>query len=356
MKVENKPLAVLARETLERNIFKGTLTGYLPPERVLCEQLGVSRPVLREALAGLQQNGRIALEGRRRRILEKTSLENSRPLNSVRMICQNTEDMSESEIIQTQAFLAETLAAEQIEFHIHHSHGCFIKNADRYLESLTANYPYALWILYRSTPDIQMWFYKTKTPAIVLGSLYNSIRLPNIDTAYANICRHAAGLLTGRGHRHAALIRDSRHLPGDQISIKSFEREWLSHPDQRLTMEEHDGSRESICKAVNRLLSLPNRPTAWFIFGGRTYLTASSQLALHQLRCGQNIHLLCRDSDPCFSSIVPPPAYYHRNTGKLKTRLYKMAVSMLNNTDGNPRPVYIEAEFKDGKSLGTLPA
>jgi DNA-binding transcriptional regulator YhcF (GntR family) len=275
MKVKTKPLAILARETLEKNIRNGTLSGQLPPERVLCEQLGISRPVLREALNSLQDDGRIAIEGRRRRICQKSHLKNSEPLTSVHMLCQNTEDMIENEIIQTQAFLAETLAAEHIEFHFHHSRGCFVKNADRFLEPLTRTNPNALWILYRSTPDMQAWFCDSKIPAIVLGSLYNGIRLPNIDTDYANICRHATGLLTGRGHRHAALIRNSTLLPGDQISMKSFESEWNSRPDRQLTTAEHDGSTESICKAVDRLLALSNRPTAWFIFGGRPYLTVS---------------------------------------------------------------------------------
>lgn len=355
MKVKTKPLAILARETLEKNIRNGTLSGQLPPERVLCEQLGISRPVLREALTGLQKDRLIVLEGQHRCICKKQPLKTGAPLSSVYMLCQTTEDMVENEIIQTQAFLAEALAAEHIEFHFLHSRGCFVKNAGRFLEPLTETHPHALWILYRSTPDIQKWFSEKKLPAIVLGSLYNGICLPNIDTDYANICRHATGLLTGRGHRHAALIRNSTLLPGDQVSTKSFEREWLSRPDRRLTTAEHDGSTESICKAVDRLLSLSNRPTAWFVFGGRPYLTVSSQLALHQLRCGQDIHLLCRDSDSYFSSVVPSAACYQRNTDKLKIRLYKMSLSMLNHSAGTQRPVRIAAEFHDGKSLGRLP-
>lgn len=356
MKIKPQNLATLAHKSIQEAISRNQFDKYLPPERQLSESLGVSRPVLRHALAELKKNGIIRLTGKRYHIIAPQQRIQKKVVTHVRLLCRRTWESQANELMQTWEYLATELAKDHLEFHLQPSPICYATNPEKHLKQLTESCPDTCWVLFRTTAAIQKWFDHSKLPAIVLGGTYSGIRLPRIDTDYESICRHAAGLLATRGHQRIAIIKRNALLPGDQESLDSFIKKQGDNTI-KITIMEHDGTRESVGKNVDRLLVMKNVPTAWFIFGQFPYyFTVSSRLAQHGFKVGKDIHLICRDFDPYFNLLYPTVACYRRNIDRLKKKLFRMISTTADGGIPRPRASTIIADFIDGESLGSVDA
>jgi hypothetical protein len=352
MKIQRERLHTAAVRAIRQMIGEGAIGPALPSERTLSTQLGISRPVLREALAELENAGELVWRGKRRCLAADRKRRKPRPAR-ICLLCRHGWEVDGNETVMLREHAAHSLGHDGLDIEVAAAPACFGPNPARLLQQITEARPRTLWVLFRSTPQIQSWFLESGLPVLVLGGCHPGIDLPNLDTDYFGVCRHAAGLLIARGRTGVAIIKTETDLPGDRRSLAGFTQGWtLTGGRKAPVLVTHNRETGSICRAVDRLTARRDAPGVWLVFGARTYLTVAARLAEHRLRVGRDIHLLCRDSDPYFELIVPTVAHYRRDSTRLKRRFLQ---SIRAFRDGAAPPAShqpIPAEFVDGDSLG----
>src|SRR5262249_36624263 len=124
------------------------------------------------------------------------------------------------------------------------------------LEGLVNEKSVACWNLFRATPQMLTWFSERGLPVVVAGSSHPRLRLPSVDLDQRATCRHAAGTLLAKGHRHIALFIETIRCPGDEESKQGFLEAAKAMPgiNPRVTIAEHNGTVAGICSKVDSLL------------------------------------------------------------------------------------------------------
>lgn len=351
-------MGVQTAEVLRRAIEAGEFDDVLPPERRLSEDLGVSRPILRDALTRLEREGRIERKGRRRFVAGQGSPKTrGRDIRCVRLLISDARSVLDNEAVALQEFLAERLHEMGVGFRVEPAPACFRSDPARHLTALTKSMPSTLWILLRSTAAMQHWFQSVGPAAVVCGSCHPGVNLPSVDADYAAICRHAAGLLLRRGHRCVAVLAPRVKLPGDAEGLRGF-REGIhraSPPGVRLECLTHSGDRTTIGVVLNRAMVHSERPTALLVFGSLSYLSAASHLARRGLGIGSDVSLICRDYDPFLDEMLPSVAHYRRDTPRFRKQILAAIRNALEGAPGPRGARRVMAEFHPGESLGARP-
>jgi hypothetical protein len=351
MKIQRESLHTAAVRVIRQLIGERAIGPALPSERTLSTQLGISRPVLREALAELESAGELVWRGNRRCPAADAKRRKPRP-GRICLLCRHDGEVDGNEMVMLREHAAHSLGHDGLDIGVAAAPACFGPNPARLLQQITEARPHTLWVLFRSTPQIQSWFLESGLPVLVLGGCHPGIDLPNLDTDFFGVCRHAAGLLIARGHTGVAIIKTETDLPGDRKSLAGFTRGWtLTDGRKAPVLVTHNRETGSICRVVDRLTARPDAPGVWLVFGARTYFTVAAKLAEHRLRVGRDIHLLCRDSDPYFEFIVPTVAHYRRDATRIRRRFMQFIQAFQNGETTKRFHYEIPAEFVNGDSL-----
>ena len=171
------------------------------------------------------------------------------------------------------------------------------------------------WVIGSTTLPMQRWMTQHGLPVIVSG-LHPGVELPSMNLDYHGAGRHAAGVILARGHRRAAVLASNRGLPALHVGASELARGFCDAyaASSRAHLEPivavHSGETHDVCRILNRLLDLPDRPTALIIGDSATFLIAITHLAQRQVRIPQEMSLIVVEDEPYFSRILPPPAHY----------------------------------------------
>lgn len=193
MTLRRPTLASVAAAQIRQSIEDGEWGDRLPGGRELAKALGISRPVVYQALKELEATGLLVGATKTARAVRRPDAAYRAPATKVVFLSPyNAEELEE-----LPARLAPRLAREladdglRLEF-------ARLANADRgasprSLDSLRRSHNPRAWILYRCSPSIQEWFAERALPCLVIGSRPEGLALPRIDVDYAAAARHLAG-------------------------------------------------------------------------------------------------------------------------------------------------------------------
>lgn len=342
---------------LRAEIDRGVWSEWLPGERTLTETLQVSRKTLRKALAQLQREGRVvAVHGQGNRITSRPTAATAGGQGEP-AIALLTPDPLERMRPYTSLWVShlKTLLIEKgARLRAFDGRKFFTQHPAKALEKLRAQHPADCWLLANSTEATQRWFAENAIPCVVAGSCHPGIDLPHADLDHYALCRHAAGVLLGAGHRHVALLNERSGRAGDVESEAGFiagVRE-SPHPEARPLVIHHEHSPASLGKAVQRLLEMPNPPTALLLSNGASYLTVTSVLAQRGLRVPQDVSVVSRDDEPFFEFLVPTPTRYATSHHAFAKKLLKPLLQLLSGEAIVPRATRILPAYTKGGSLG----
>jgi LacI family transcriptional regulator len=178
-----------------------------------------------------------------------------------------------------------------------------------------------------------------------------------VDLDHRALCRHAAGVLLGLGHRRIALIAERTRRAGDVASELGFIEGIRAspHPDAEPIVVWHEPSVESVSTALRRLTE-HRKPTALLVANPYFYLTITSRLAQMGWRIPQDVSVLSRDEDPFLSFLLPLPARYTIPAHVFARRLLRPVLEFIETGSVSTRSVSIMPQFIRGDSIAPLGA
>ncbi|HPA17729.1 MAG TPA: substrate-binding domain-containing protein [Verrucomicrobiae bacterium] len=346
------PLAARAAVALRAALRRGEWEGWLPGERALSERLGVSRPTLRAALAELWRQGWVDVaQGRRRRILRGGGGSVRRRVVAL-LAPVPLEDLP-AQVIFWIDRLRERLEADGWQMETHCDRACYSGRPERALELRVISANAGVWLLLRTTGRAQQWFVRRGVPCVLSGTCHEGIDLPAVDADLRAVCRHAAGLLLGRGHRRIALLMHQGGQAGDAASEVGFMEAFggVRHAGAEAAVVRHDGSNVGVRKCLERLLRHGDRPTALIVARSAPALLVLTHLQRLGFRVPRDVSLIARDDDHFLEDTSPEMTRYRYDPMLHARRLFRMVIE---SAGGAPRPrqAYGMARLIEGETLG----
>ncbi len=345
------PLEVAAY--LRKRLQRGDWARHLPGELGLARELQVGRNTIRAALTVLEKEGLLrTATGRRRELM--TPVKQVRPkLGKVAIMLMPSpwHTLPPSTLLWMDA-LRSRLQGSGWQLQMLVDAAAFRRAPTAALESLTAQHPSAVWILFRSTAAMQRWFEKREVCTVVAGSCHAGVRLPQVDTDFRATARHAAARLLGLGHRHLAVLAPAVSFAGDDESLVGF-REGAG--DARLQIHLCNDSKASVIKALRSMLSSSPRPTALFVFQAGHAATALTYLSQQGIRVPAQMSLLSRDHELFLTHLVPEPARYERQPEVFAKKLAHLVTALGDGVPPKKAQHLLMPTFVRGETLGGAP-
>lgn len=344
---------------LNAQIENGEWHDWLPSERSLCDLLQVSRNTLRAALAQMKHEERIRpVHGAGNQILRVKGAATNRPrAHDVALLTpepiERLRPMQSLWIDDMRALLSE----RGMRLRVFHGHHYFAANPGPSLQKLVTRNPHGCWILMLANETVQRWFGKNAIPCIVAGSTYAGLDLPFRDLDHRAMCRHAAGVLLGLGHRRLVMLAQKSRRAGDLESEAGFVEgvKQSRHDDAQAVVIYHDETVGSVAHAVRRIVKMEPPPTALLVVHPHYYLAVASRLAQLGVRIPEDMAMISRDDDPFLSFIVPVPARYVVSPHLMAKSLLRPVLELLDGNAVTQRASLIMPEFLRGESV-TAPA
>lgn len=342
-------------EILRAEIEQGNWSEWLPSERALCKKYQVSRNTLRAALERMKRDRIIrAMHGSGNQILAQPKRKVRQP--EIRDVALLTREGLER-LRPTQSIMIDELRAMLGEhgcrLHVFHGAQFFRANPGPALRKLLIQNPHSCWILLRSSAPIQKWFSENYPRCVVAGSVHAGLKLAHRDLDHRAICRHAAGLLLGLGHRRLALVVSKPPMAGDLESevgmLEAIRHSPRAGADSIIC--QHDGTVAGIGLALRRLMMQREPPTALLVANAYHYLAISSYLTQLGLRVPQDVSVISRDDDLFLSYLVPSPARYVTNPHAFAKLLQRSVLEILESGQAMQQEIKLMPDFIRGESV-----
>lgn len=345
-------LVSLTAQSLRESMQAGHWHGHLPGERELCERLQVSRHTLRAALHELERDGFLEVTNRqRRRIKIAVKAKEAAHARVIALISPRPLlEMSPSTVVMVDD-LRDQLSRVGFSFEIHVSISCFSSKPARALEALTTRSPAAAWLLFGSLEPVQSWFMRRQLPCLVVGSCAPGISLPSIDADYRALCRHAGGMLCGKGHRHVAFIRPIGDYGGDMQSEQGLREAFVGSHAPTLQVIFHDGTAAHLCAQLDKALRSAKPPTACVVARAMHVLTVMMFLTQRGKRIPQDMALISRDDETFLQHTVPVATRYAANTGQFARSVCKAARQLAEAGMLPPKAIRLMPKMIRGETL-----
>jgi DNA-binding transcriptional regulator YhcF (GntR family) len=318
-------LADQIADNLRQAMARGIWEHQLPTERALSEQMGVSRPVLREALHRLRDEGWLQIgAGHAARILpHRTDPVREEGRRIVFLLARPLIHV-DREALLTLDELRKRLYLKGWRFEVAMDQRLRRRHPAPILDALVRHYEAGHWILSSVTREVQAWFQSSSLSAVVLGDTFPGIHLPSVDADHRVIARHAVGFFLGRGHRSIACFNRREAAAGDLAMEAGFLEAFQGAENSEHSVIRHSGEVAEIRLRLKRLLKSNRCPTALLVSHALDTLTILTSLLQWGIKVPEDVSLISRQSAVFFSRLAPSPAYYDLDSVKLAARLLRL--------------------------------
>ena len=340
---------------LRDGIRSGLWSDWLPGERALCETYKVSRNTVRAAINRLETEGFLeAVHGTGTRIIgiPEVTIEPGRTGVVGLITSRSIEETRPTTAIWLDELRAR-LFQSGLRLKIHEGRQYFREHPERGLELLQRQYNHSCWLLQQSTKRMQQWFSENRIPCAVAGSAYPGIALPSVDIDYQALCRHAVGLMIGRGHRRICMLTPASRRAGDLKGENGFNEGMETSPHHHLEgrIVRHGNGIRDVSAAIERILETDKRPTAILVARSYVYLTLVSQMAQIGMRVPNDISVVCREADPFFQFLTPNPSHYYADPIIYARKLVGTVLNVIDGDILRDSQSLTLPEFAAGESL-----
>lgn len=340
-------------ETIRRALQEGAWRHSLPGERTLSDQLNVSRPTLRAALAVLEREGWVGRSPAKvRRILRQHTVAGSAN-RAVRLLLPFPVQTAPAFFVHWIQQLRTAVDGIGTTFEVHHGERFYMKRPQAHLELLVRQAPASAWVLARATEAMQRWFSDRGLPCVIAGSCFGGVSLPSVDFDHRAVGRHAAGEFLRSGHSTVAILIPGPDLAGD-LECVAGATELLQPRGAHAIVVKHDGTISGIRQQLDKLLRSSKVPTAFFPFRATAALTIASELTRRGIRFPQDATLISRDNDSHLDCFSPLLARYAAEPRTFARRLANVVIRLSKERSAPTAAVRLMPEFIKGETLGSL--
>jgi DNA-binding LacI/PurR family transcriptional regulator len=311
----------------------------------------VSRRTLRAALAELERDGWLRVDARQRRQILRARKAAPGSVKKIAVLLPSQD----SALLPARALMMDALREKlpavgyTVEWCVEPA--CFSPNPARALERLTRAHRAAAWVVVGSKEPMQQWLVRQRVPCLVLGSPPAEMPLPSLDLDYRAVCRHAAGVLWRKGHRHLALVLPRDAFGGDEASEAGMCEAVAALAGARLTVIRHGGRAEQLCASLDAARRPAEPPTGFVVSHASALLTVVTQLLRQGVRIPEEVGVISRDDDPAWSFVQPRIAHYTAGAAPFARRV-ALAVRQLATGGGVvARAIRLMPRFVPGESV-----
>lgn len=328
---QRKSLARQIAAALRKAIGTGELTGFLPPERTLCEGYRASRPVVRQAIGLLEQEGLLERRVRERaRILHTAPSEGeaTRPGRAALLFNGPGAELSRWQLLLVDA-LKEELLAQGVALEVVMEPGLATRSPGRRLERLCADLAARKvdrWVLGGLSQAVQHWFLRTGKHAVVMGNAFRGVGLPFVNDDLRGTTRHAAGVFLGAGHRQIAYLLRRRKSAGERDEAEGFLSAFTSsaYPGSTGKLIAHSGSVAAIRSRLEASLSGSQAVTALLVSHAEDLLVVMNWCLERGIRIPHELSLICYQWESYLERLYPVPACYHSDPREHARKLSRL--------------------------------
>ncbi len=338
---------------IRKGIEDGVWEEFLPGERRLCETFQASRPTVRAALSLLARDGLFEIQqGRRNRLRTNSARRRPQPKRNVGIIVHEPFSHLGSNLAQGLGEMRVHLAEQGFTTEIYVCPAHDSRTQERGLEVFVRQNRVSCCVLVSVSRSVQLWFSERSVPALVLGSCHPSVKLPSLDVDYRAVCRHAAGVFLGKGHRSLALVVPNFGTAGDLASEQSFREavEQQGGADARAFVVRHNGTAQSITSRLDALFKSAHPPTALLVARTQYVFIVIMHLLNRGLGVPAAVSFIARDSDLMFETADPPLAHYAFKTDAYIRQLCRLMLQMIAERPA-PKPILIVPKFFAGRTV-----
>lgn len=306
-------LAEQLANALRESIRAGQLKKRLPPERALCEMLHASRPMIRQALHILREEGLLRIkQGHPAEVVRKASrhavnVEKKR----VALLFANSGDLLSRWILMIIDELRRELYAQGFQFELLMEPGIGRKNPKALLQKLLDQHPASHWILAGTSAAVQEWFLERPLNVIMMGNSFPQFHLPFVNDDLRAVTRHAANVFRGLGHRHIVFLMREKGAAGEAEEEGGFREAFRSERDVHGLVVKHSGRVEQIRDRLAGIFSRQPRVTALLVSHAEDTLVAMNWFFEKGMSLPRDVSLISFQWESFLERLRPQPAWYY---------------------------------------------
>lgn len=360
MKFLRRPLFLRVAEQLEECIRRGEWTHWMPSEKDLAKDLGVSRTTLRQALGRLRDQGLIIIrQGKNSRIARNKISLPAQILKSQTVTLLSPVPLRQFRqhtlvwIDELRGLLHEV----DLSLHVHAGLAPYKGHPEAEVEKLVHQYRSLVWLLLWTNKSTQMAFANLDIPTIVIGATDEDVPLLTASVDNRAITFHAIGQFTSRGHTSLALVTTKSIMGGNRQFESSF-NETLSALENRhfrgriIVVDEQEP--EKLKRALLRALNQVDPPTGFILVHPLHMLTAYNVFQGTGLRIGRDVSLISAFADNSFDFLTPQPSYYRHDPEAFAKKLFSLVRKVRDGAAGKEDAFSLFPDLISGKSLGWI--
>ncbi|MFC4991273.1 substrate-binding domain-containing protein [Rubritalea tangerina] len=357
-------LSVLAQtiELIRDGILSGRWKDALPQERLLCEQLNVSRSTLRRALPKIQSLGLIedGQRGVRRKIILPNGSQHvphSEKSDKARIIWLTRDEIDTlPNIIKTLYIeLQKRLEQQSCELRILTIPHKPFNEPEKYLAEWLGEQSASAWILHSMPDKVQVWFSNKQVPAFIFGNKAPNIELGAINIDNGPAITHAVHSLRKLKHSHLGLLRSSEDLVGENNSEKSFlDALEANETPYILNASSHNDELHTLFSRVYSKAKKAS-PTALICTLPHFALFAMTWLAKHKIDVPQHVSIVLLRPAETSDYIYPPISHYKVSEHTIVPAALPALMDLVHTQVSPQREISLVPEFYHGQTIAKAP-